>query len=345
MTRILLAGDGFVTPTVLKDAVEARGIEADLRTIESAWPDPPFSDFGGVREALGDEDELIAALEGCEVCFTHTWPITRKVMAACPDLRLVTVCRGGPVNVDIDAATDLGITVTFAPGRNATATAEHTIAMIMAAVRQVAQRDSEVKKGVWRSDYYKYEQVGPEVSGSTVGVIGYGAVGSRVAKVMAAMGAHVLVYDPWFKGDLPEGMERTDSLEDLFSRSNIVTIHARVTDDNYHMINKSLLDLMPPNAIVVNCARGPLMDYEALADAVESGQLFAAALDCAPEEPLPADHRLLEYENITFTPHLGGASKQAAHFAAKVGAEDIARFLDGEQPLHCANPSTLPNHD
>jgi D-3-phosphoglycerate dehydrogenase len=340
--KVLLAGDGFVTPDVLGTAMHTALPGVETTAIQFGWPVEPQTDFGGVKEATGDEDELIAALQGAEVCFTHTAPITDKVMGNCPDLKMVTVCRGGPVNADISAATRRGIVVTNTPGRNATATTEHTIAMILAAVRQIVPRHLELLADEWHGDYYEYTKVGPEVRGSTVGVIGYGAVGSRVAAAMQALGAHVLVYDPWTDpARLAAGMELVPALDDLLSRSNIVTIHARVTPKNYHMIAAPQIALMPEGSVLVNCARGSLLDYDAACDALDSGHLFAASFDCLPSEPLPPHHRLTTTPRITMTPHLGGASKQAAELAARIGADDIARFSRGEAPVHLMNPEVL----
>lgn len=138
-------------PVVAKEPAHREilaGIE--LNAIQSNWPNEPFHDYAGVREAFGDEDELIAALPGARVCFSHTYPFSEKVLAASPDLELITICRGGPVNVDLAAATRHGVIVSYTPGRNAVATAEHSVAMIMAAARQIAQRDAEIKAGQWR---------------------------------------------------------------------------------------------------------------------------------------------------------------------------------------------------
>jgi D-3-phosphoglycerate dehydrogenase len=337
--KVLLAGDGFVLPEVMEKALRAELPEVETSSIQFGWPVEPQSDFGGVQEATGDEDELIAALKGATVCFTHTAPITEKVMAASPDLKLVTVCRGGPVNADLAAASRLGIQVTRTPGRNATATTEHSVAMILAAVRQIVPRHMELVKDEWHGDYYEYDKVGPEVQGSTVGVIGHGAVGSRVARIMDAMGAHVVVFDPWMDpARLPESMDLVDTLDELCERSNIVTIHARVTPENYHMIGADQIAKMPRGSVLVNCARGPLLDYDAACDALDSGHLFAASFDCLPSEPLPPGHRLTTTPRVSLTPHLGGASKQAAELAAQIGAADIARFARGETPIHLTNP-------
>ena len=338
--KVLLASDGFVTDAVLRTALAHALPDVETASIASTWPVPPFRDIGDVREAAGDEDELIEALSGCDVAFSHTFPFTEKVIAASPSLKLVAICRGGPVNVNIEAATRAGVLVSYTPGRNATATAEHTVGMILASLRQIPQRHREVVDGQWRSDYYIFDNVGAEIGSSTVGVVGYGAVGRRVAAVMAAFGARVLVYDPW--ADEPaEGMTRVDSLGELLAGSDVVTVHARVTAENRGMIDADALALMPEGSVLVNCARGELVDYDAVCDALDSGRLFAAGFDVLPQEPLPPGHRLLRTPRVTITPHLAGASKEAARIAARIGAEDIAAFAAGRRPLHLANPEAL----
>lgn len=339
--KILLASDQFVTRDVMQSALDEAGVQADVASITSPWPVPPFTDIGDVREALGDEDELIEALRGCDVAMSHTFPFTRKVIEASPDLKVIAIGRGGPVNVNVEAATDNGVIVTYAPGRNAIATAEHSLAMILAAARQIAQRDAEVKAGHWGSDFYIYDKVSPEVAGSTVGVLGLGAIGSRVARALVALDAKVIAYDPFVQDRDVPGVEFVDDLEDFFRRSNILTLHARVTEDNQHIVNAEALALLPDDAILVNCARGGLVDYDAVCEALESGKLFAAAFDTLPEEPLPDDHCLRSFSNVTITPHLGGASKGAAQLAARINATDIAAFIAGDRPTYVANPEVL----
>ncbi|WP_040159155.1 2-hydroxyacid dehydrogenase [Nigerium massiliense] len=342
MVKVLLAGDYFVTPEVLATALERHLPEAETSVLQGEFPEQPLSeDPEGVHESVGSEDDLIAALQGVDVCFTHTFPVTRKVMDACPDLRMVTVTRGGPVNADKQAATEHGVVVSFTPGRNATATTEHSLAMILAAVRQIAQRHEELRQGKWPGNLYRYDLVGPELAGGTVGLVGYGAIGSRVALVLQAMGMRVRVFDPYFKGELPEGMEAVDDLDDLLASANVLTLHARLTDDNKGMIGAREMALMPEGSVLVNCARGGLLDYDALCDALDSGHLYAAACDVLPAEPLPPDHRILHTDRLTVTPHLAGASKQAAELAADIGARDIAAFVHGERPQHVANPEVL----
>lgn len=340
MSRILTAGDHFVLNSLLQEALsrQAPG-HPDIAELTLPWPVEPFHRIGEVDEASGSEDSLIEALQGVEICLTQMAPLTERVLRACPDLRLFAVTRGGPVNANLDAATEHGVAVTFAPGRNATATAEHTVALMLAAVRQIPQRNAELLAGAWRSDYYRYSDVGPEISGATIGLIGYGAIGSRVAAILHGFGAHILVFDPYIQpGTLPPSATQVNTLEELLASSDIVTLHSRVTPETTGLIGARELALMRPGAILVNAARGALLDYDALCDALETGHLYSAGLDVYPSEPLPADSRLRTISNAVMTPHLAGASKPTAHKAAEIGAAEVGRYLCGEPLQHCANP-------
>ncbi|MDO4887977.1 MAG: 2-hydroxyacid dehydrogenase [Actinomycetaceae bacterium] len=338
---LLIASDGFLTRSVMESALAQAGVDCTTRTIHTTWPTPAFGDIDDVIEASGDVDELIAALDGCEVAFSHVFPFTERVLRASPDLRLVTICRGGPVNVNVEAATRLGILVTFAPGRNAQSTAEHTVGMILALTRNIAERHREVVGGFWRTDSYLYENSGLEIGSSTVGLLGYGAVGSIVARILQGFGATVLVYDPAAEPGHRDGMTFASDTREVLAESDIVSLHARVSPQTRHMIDADALALMKPGALLVNCARGPLVDYDAVIDALGQGRLAGAAFDCLPVEPLPRDHPLLTAPGIVFTPHIGGASRQASHLAARIGAEDIAAFAAGARPKFAMNPEVL----
>ena len=246
MVKILVAGDRFILPEILLDALSRHVPDAETTIIKGQWPVSPFVRIAEVDEAEGDEDALIQALNGCAIAFVHASPFTEKVLAAvAPTLKLITVGRGGPVNINVAAATANGIKVSNAPGRNATATAEHSVAMILAAVRQLVDRHNELVNGEWRADYYCYENVAPEVRGSTVGLVGYGAVGSRVASTLHAMGAHVLAYDPYVDAaDMPHA-EKADDLDDLLRRAQILTLHARLNDETRGMIGAEQIALRP----------------------------------------------------------------------------------------------------
>ncbi|MEV7574457.1 2-hydroxyacid dehydrogenase [Pseudarthrobacter sp. NPDC089323] len=343
MTKILTAGDHFVLNSLLQEALVRHAPTAvEVSELTLPWPVEPFHPVGEVDEASGTEDELIEALQGVQVCLTQMAPLTERVLHECPDLRLFAITRGGPVNANIPAATQHGVAVTSAPGRNATATAEHTVALLLAAVRQVPQRNSELLAGEWRSDYYRYQDVGPEIRGATVGLVGYGAIGSRVAGILNGFGARILVFDPFLQpGALPESAHQAGSLEELLAAADIVTLHARLTAATTGLIGARELAAMRPGSILINAARGALVDYDALCDALEAGHLFAAGLDVYPAEPLPAASRLRTIRSVVMTPHLAGASKPTAHKAADIGASEVGRFLRGEALQHCSNPQAL----
>jgi D-3-phosphoglycerate dehydrogenase len=325
--RILAAGDLFVRSSLFVDALHRQlGTGHEITSLELPWPVEPFRAIAEVDEASGDEDHLIAALDGVAVCVTQFAPLTERVLAACPDLRFFGVGRGGPVNVNLDAARRHGVTVTNAPGRNAEATAEHTIALILAAARRIPATHEELRTGVWRGDYYRYDQVSLELAGATVGLVGHGAIGRRVAAILRGFGADVLVHDPYLSDPAVESVP----LPELLGRSQVVSLHARLTADNRGLIGASEIALMPAGGILVNCARGGLLDYDAACDALDSGHLFAVAVDVFPTEPVPADSRLLRTPGFVVTPHLAGASRQTAHNAANTVAADAARFLRGE---------------
>lgn len=343
MTRILAAGDEFVDPQLFVDALQAEqpNTRLDYTKLHAPWPRQPFGPVGNVHEASGTEDELIAALDGVRVAMTQMAPFTDKVLAAAPELEFVGVCRGGPVNVDLAAATAHGVQVSFAPGRNAAAAAEFALGLMLAALRRIPASDGELKQGTWRGDYYAYPNAGIELDGSTVGLVGYGAIGHIVARVLLAFGARVLVADPYADpAKLQPGVELVD-LETLLRSSAVVSLHARLTPETEHMIGAEQLALLPEGAVLVNSARGGLLDYGPLPELLRSGKLGALALDVYDVEPPPADWPLHHVPNVITTPHLAGATRQTAHRAARITAGEAARYLRGQRLEHLANPDVL----
>jgi D-3-phosphoglycerate dehydrogenase len=333
--RILAAGDHFVlTPLLVRALRDELGDAPQITEATLPWPVEPFGRVAEVDEASGTEDAMIEALDGVEVCVTQMAPFTERVLAAAEDLKLVVVSRGGPVNVNVKAAAERGVRVCYAPGRNATATAEFTIGIMLATLRRIPQTHASLAVGrQWRGDFYSYDNCGLEIENTTVGLVGYGAIGSRVARVLAAFGAEVLVHDPYAKGEVIG--ERVDTLEELLTRSRVVTLHARVTDETRGLIGAREIGLMPAGSVLVNVARGPLLDYDALCDALDSGHLMAAGLDTFYEEPVPQGSRLFSTPNLVMTPHLGGASRAVAEKAARIVAAEVGRYVRGEPLAHC----------
>jgi D-3-phosphoglycerate dehydrogenase len=341
MTRVLLAGDHFVRNDLLAAALADRAPhQLEFSEVVGAWPYQPFGRVAEVDEASANEDEILEAVRGVEVAVTQMAPFTARVLAAADRLRLIVCCRGGPVNVNVTAATERGVAVTYTPGRNATAAAEHTVALLLAALRRSPYTQATLFDGQWRSDLYAYDECGLEIDGTTVGLIGYGAIGRRVAATLHALGAEVLVHDPYADpAALPaQPPVRLVGLDELLRRSRIVSLHARLTESSHGLIGRKQLALMPRGGVLVNTARGGLLDYGALCDALDDGQLAAAALDVFDTEPLAEDSRLRRTRNLVATPHLAGATRQTAARAVTMAAEEVARYLRHEPPAHLANP-------
>jgi D-3-phosphoglycerate dehydrogenase len=299
----------------------------------------PFGKVAEVSEASGTEDQLIEALDGCSALVSQLAPVTKRVIESAPDLRFVGVSRGGPVNVNLEAARERGVVVVNAPGRNAIATAEMTVALMLAVTRGVPSAHATLAARRWQGELYRFDRSGIEIAGTTVGLVGYGAVGKIVARILMAMSADVLVYDPFVaEGELPAGVERLDNVDELFLRSGIISLHARLTPETLGILSAERIALMSPGGFVINAARGPLADYDAIVSALRSNHLAGAAFDVFPDEPVNFGHPLFDLldsgANIVLTPHIAGASQQVARRAAAIVAGEFARFLSGEPLRH-----------
>ena len=338
--KILTIGDHFLLPSIMRDSLTT-AIPEGLQFVEGATPFPfePVRNIAEVREASGSEEQMIGLLQGVSLCVAHHAPFTRSVLENSPDLKLIVICRGGPVNVNLDAATERSIPVCYAPGRNAAATAEYTIAMMLAALRGIPSADAALRTGAWKGDY-TFVSAPLELESATVGLVGYGAIGRIVARILRGFGATVLTYDPFAKIDATVQVEQV-SLDDLLRRSNIVSLHARETSESRGMLGEQQIAMMQPGSILVNCARGGLLDYEALYKALVSGHLSAAAADVFSQEPIPEGSPLLKLTNFVMTPHVAGGTKQAALKAANIAAGEVLRYLNGLPLRFCANPAVL----
>lgn len=343
--RVLCAGDRFITAGTLADAARAELGAVEIVEWSSAWPDEPFGDVEGVREAAGDPAGLAAAAAGVDVLLTHLAPVSASVLRAADRLRLVGVTRGGPVNVDLAAATAGGVPVAYLPGRNLGAVAEFAIGVMIALTRNVVPASRTLADGRWDGSYFRYARCGPELRAATVGLVGLGAVGLRVAELLRGFGSTVLAHDPYADPAVADraGVELVE-LPDLLGRSDIVSVHARLTDTTRGLFGPAAFGSMKDGSYFVNTARGELVDQAALTAALESGRLGGAALDVfSPEPPDPADP-LPRRPDVIGTPHLAGASRQVAQESAAKVAAAAARYLRTGELEHCANPEVLKAH-
>jgi D-3-phosphoglycerate dehydrogenase len=267
---------------------------------------------------------------------THLAPLSAAMMNRLPGLKLVAVSRGGPVNIDVAAARARGIQVVNTPGRNASAVAEFAIGAILSQTRMITRGHDALRRGDWRGDLYRADLTGDELSEMTVGIVGYGHIGARVVRLLKAFGCRILVCDPYVQltaEDLHDGVEQV-SLDRLLAQSDVVSLHPRVTEETRGMIGAAQFAAMKPGCFFINTARGPLVDYEALYDALASNHVRGAAIETFAVEPVPSDWPLLQLPNVTLTPHIAGASVKTVKIAARAAAREVRRYLNGESLHH-----------
>jgi D-3-phosphoglycerate dehydrogenase len=248
-------------------------------------------------------------------------------------LRAVAATRADPVNVDLAAATKAGVPVLRCPGRNADAVAELALAFVFALNRHIRSADADVRAGaVYRDGTIPYQRFRAwELAGRTAGLVGLGSVGRALRWRLEGLGMTVVAHDPYSE-------EAKLSLEELLEQSDLVSMHAAVTPETAGMIGAKQFAAMRPGSLYINTARAQLHDTDALVDALKSGPLTGAGLDHFVGEHLPADHPLVEMDNVLLTPHIGGATWDTECRQASIVADDLARLLDGQRPVNLANP-------
>lgn len=343
--RVTVIGDNFMLPDAFVTSLSRLdGIEFDITQAHQAWPDVDMthgyagegndsSDLAGLKEYFGTPEDIKPLVGQAEILICHLPPISKSVIDAAPDLKLIGISRGGPINIDMDAARNRDIHVVNTPGRNAGAVAEFTIGMILSQTRLITTGHTALSTtGNWSGHLYRADTTGRELSEMTVGVIGYGHIGTKVVRHLKSFGCTILVCDPYVQlsaQDLDDGVQQV-ALEAILTTADIVSLHPRVTPETTGMIGKAEFEKMKDGAYFINTARGPLVDYDALYDALTSGKLAGAGLETFGIEPVPADWPLLKLPNVTLTPHIAGASVKTVTNAADMLAEEVRRFLNDE---------------
>ncbi len=289
-------------------------------------------------------DMLADKLEGVSILVTEADLVSADVLDRAPQLKVICVCRGEAVNVDIAAATRHGILVLYTPGRNAHAVADLTVCLMLMLVRHIPEitrlfygrsPDESPLMLLWQV-YQMWR--GVELWEKTVGIIGFGAVGQMVAARVRAFGAHVVAHDPYLSPDVIAGCgARPVDLPTLLRESDFVTLHAKVTPETRGMLGAGQFALMKPTAYFLNLARAAMTDEDALAQALKEKRIAGAALDVFNEEPPPVDHPLLQLENVIGLPHIGGNTAEVAIHQSRILVPDIERVLRGEPPQCCLN--------
>ena len=287
--------DGFEVTYI--DECEIKGDPSMLRNHQMERLGPDSFEY---------EPEFIKALSESNIVVTAMTPIPSAIYES-GNVEAVCILRSGVENVDLAKASAAGVKIINAPGRLAVPVAEYTVGLIIAEIKNIARGYAEIEAGGW-GNKFPNKAYSTSLKGKNIGIVGLGAVGSRVARVMTALDANVLVYDPYQKEGAVEAMGyRNLSLEDLCRESDVITVHFRLTPQTEGMINKTHFDLMKPTAFIINTARAGLIDEAALMDALQNKKIGGAGLDVFHEEPLPANSPLIGMENVTITPHLAGS--------------------------------------
>lgn len=273
------------------------------------------------------EDELIERIKGASALVAGSDKVTKRVLeAGSPTLKIVAKQGVGYNTIDIEAAKELGIAVTITPGANSKSVADLTMGLILNAARNISGMDRAIRNNEW------YRYTGCELNNKIIGIVGMGHIGGEVAKRAYAFGMKILAYDIYPRQDFIEKYNVTYvSLEKLFKQSDVITLHAPTIKATENMINRDSLNLMKSTAILVNAARGELINEEDLYEALKNKKIGFAALDVYKNEPLK-NSKLTDLENIVFTAHAGAYTKSAIIGAGVIASEEIVRVLSGEEP-------------
>jgi D-3-phosphoglycerate dehydrogenase / 2-oxoglutarate reductase len=343
--RVLVVGDPYMPATAYSPALARLSDHVMVSYLEigglTAAP-PRTASERRLREYVGDAADVARAVAGHDVLIVHGAPVSSEVLAAAP-LRLVCCARGGPVNVDVAAATERGIPVVNTPGKNAEAVAELTIAFALLLIRAVPKASRHLLDGgsFPESAFDGREFFGREAPGITMGLVGLGHVGREVASRAHALGFSLLGSDPLEPKPAVPGVELV-SLDALLERSDIVSLHARATSQNRHMFSRAQFAQMAPGALFINTARESLVDEQALRAALEDGTIAGAALDVLEPTPAGTGQPLLSIPGVLVTPHIGGATAETLSRGAGRAVAAVADLLAGRALCDVVNPHVLP---
>jgi D-3-phosphoglycerate dehydrogenase / 2-oxoglutarate reductase len=333
--RILAVGDSFMPVSFFTQAFETLEHRHEIEYIElddRAAFAPSTASEQQLREYLGSPVQVADRMHGVDVLVVHAAPVSQDVVNASGELRLVCCARGGPVNIDVDALSNRGIALVNTPGKNAEAVADLTLAFLVMLARGVPKAMRFAAAGGDVGDNWVGAKfMGSDLRDHTLGIIGYGQVGRRVARRAAAFGMALSVYDPYVE---TAEVEQVPTIDELLSRSDFVSLHARATPDNLHLIDSDALAAMKPGSFLLNTARESLVDEDALDAALASGHLAGAALDVFRQEAPGERSALLRHENVVLTPHIGGATSETLLQGALMVADEIERFAADEPLTH-----------
>ncbi len=323
----------FVTRAIPKAAADqlARMAQEAGWQVET-WPEEAPPPYEVLREKAAQAEGLLTLL---------TDKIDAPLLEASKNLKVVSQMAVGFDNIDAKTATARGIPVGNTPGVLTETTADFAWALMMAAARRVVEGDKEVRAGIWRA-WGPEVLSGVDIYGATLGIVGFGRIGQAMARRAKGFGMRILYADPHCgqEAGIELGAECA-SLKDLLAESDFVSLHTYLSKETYHLMGREQFQQMKPSAVLVNTARGPVVDPDALAWALQNKVIAAAALDVTEPEPIPQDSPLLKLDNIIITPHIASASQATRLKMAQMAVDNLAAGMRGEQLPNCANPEVF----
>jgi glyoxylate reductase len=319
----------YITRRIAQEALDMIGQVAEMEI----WPQELPPPYEVLLEKVRDVDGLLVLLPD---------RIDAALMEAAPRLRVISNLAVGYDNVDIPGATKRGILVGNTPGVLTETTADFAFALLMAAARRVVEADAFTRGGRWQT-WGPMIMLGQDIHHATLGIVGLGRIGIEVARRARGFGMKVLYHDQQRRGEEERqlGVEYVSELSALLSSSDFVSLHLPLSPQTYHLIGAAELAAMKPTAVLVNTSRGPIVDQQALYEALKSRQIFAAAIDVTEVEPIPPRDPLLTLDNLIITPHIASASFATRTSMATMAAANLIAGLNGQVPPHCVNPEAV----
>jgi phosphoglycerate dehydrogenase-like enzyme len=316
-----------------------------LNTLRS-YGEVRYQPLAETKQMLGGS-RLVRALDGVDVFITEADNLREREIEQLNSLQIICSCRGNPVNIDVNAATARCIPVLNAPARNADAVADLTVALMIMLGRHIMKaaailRDRDPSKDMQVLARIYFELKGIEMWNKTVGIVGFGAIGRKVAERLLPFGTKLIAYDPYVNEELMAKYKvRKVDLDSLMKESDFVTVHVMPSESNRGMIGTREIGLMKETAYFVNTARSAVTDEVAIIEALKAKKIAGGGFDVFDKEPLPPDHPFMVLDNAILLPHIGGATVEVTTHQTQIMVPDIVRLIKGERPLHIVNPEVL----
>ena len=289
------------------------------------------------RTSKTDEDEIVSHIGSAEIVITNKTPLSEQIFDRCPSIRYIGVLATGYDIVDVKAAAERGIPVCNIPSYGTEAVAQYAAALLLEVSCRVGHHDRAVHEGRWEKGewcFWDYPLI--ELLGKTIGIIGYGRIGKAFGRIASAMGMHVLAYNRHGKPGTTDGGIAFASLDEIFRKSDVISLHCPLFPETREMINEDTISRMKDGVIIINNSRGLLIDEKALKRALDAGKVRAAAVDVVSSEPIKHDNPLLSAKNCIITPHISWAAKETRERLMGIAVDNVKAFLAGK-PVNVVN--------